>query len=397
MDDMTLFESYQYVNDCLDINEYIEFVNEQCDDGICEICESYNNGYITEEVANALLDVLYEATKEEIDKWLKSYDYDPKSKTININGSRRRISIGDSGDKDVDSMGPSIGVYPKHDANINSKLYDELSSHGKDHIKAASKLGYKLDKYGIRIPQNTLGMDISHFDNAIEHEAGHIKDLSNHRILNRLPSLFSKYNYNDIPKEYRSKFLAMKKDMKAGKINPNDSKVKSFMKDVEKAVIVAKKDSDYKLKAAYDKINNDIEDLHNVSKKKSLLANAKAIGKKLTTNDHDKLHDEIRADLISDESLHKRGKNAQLYGHFLGKGGVRDAILNYGVDGTAHNQVQPSIRSAIKNVGSKVDDKIFDTKLALSTRNRDNNIKKLSGTEELKYIANYKKKGDKKK
>jgi hypothetical protein len=187
----------------------------------------------------------------------------------------------------------------------------------------------------------------------------------------------------------------MKKDIKAGKIDPNDSKVKSFMKDVEDAVITAKKDSDYKLKAAYDKINKDIEDLHSVSKKKGLLANAKAIGKKLTTNDHDKLHDEIRADLISDESLKKRGKNGQLYGHFLGKGGVRDAILSYDAGNTAHNQVQPSIRSAIKNVSNKVDDKIFDTKLAISTRNRDSNIKKLSGTKELKYITNYKKKGDK--
>jgi hypothetical protein len=402
MDNMTLFESYQYVNDCLDINEYIEFVNEQCDDGICEICESYNNGYITEEVADALLNVLYEATQEEIDKWLKSYDYDPKSKTININGSRRRITIGDTGNKDVDDLynfsGPAVGMQPrskegqkaliKRQNNMTNAERAKAMNSGEDVLARSAKHGYKVSRDGIVIPKSVTKMDIQKFDNTVEHEAGHVKDLSNNRILTRLPSVFSKYNYNDIPKEYRSKFLAMKKDIKAGKIDPNSPEVKSFMTKVEDAVTDAKGDKDYKLKAAYDKINKDIDNLHTTSKKKNLLANAGAVIKKTTTMGHDRQPDEIRADLIAGESLKKRngGNMTTVSKNAYSKGGVSDTM----VEQLLRNHNVPEKKANVARA-------LVRTLTIPTAINRDHNQKKLSGTKELKYITNYKKKDDKKK
>ena len=143
--------------------------------------------------------------KNKFNDGVKKYNYDPKSKTIEIDGVRTPIKY-DRYEKS--SMYSHTTKTDKHEKKSEMKILNKnRSKGGRDRVK--KKINDRYYK-GITISKE----DLDDFDFIVNHENQHAKDASIQRMIDREPRFDTKYGTSGLDKDTRRKLLKVKKEFR---------------------------------------------------------------------------------------------------------------------------------------------------------------------------------------
>lgn len=230
--------------------------------------------------------------KKKQQELLKKLKYDPKTKTIEVDGHRTRFNI-DRENFDTAYMTSDYVNKKKRDklnkyrssSKSNQHKYSKSEKKEIENISNKLKASHSSGVGKMKIGGVTVSKDMLDED-TILHEIGHIRDYSNRRRANAQPSYVSKYGTSELPKDARKARLELNKLNKKGKLTPVDSiRKKKLEKIVDKSIKSTasyKNDKELQRKDAIDKMDKEVN---------------KAIRKKSRKlNSHDKIVDEYYAD-----------------------------------------------------------------------------------------------------
>lgn len=175
-----------------------------------------------------------------------------------------------------------------------SKTADNMLKYGDYRKDNGIYIGTKRLYNAGNINPTTLGHSLSH-------EYGHTKEHSNARKVQAMPDFWSQVNCTQIPKEYRSRFLAAKRRMKndpsiynSAELEALKSEIQSAMLNDENSNISGKLRDNERLKSAHQALQEDIN-----KKKREYLKN-------FNLTSHDKRNAEMYADAVSGHITHSR-------------------------------------------------------------------------------------------
>ena len=174
--------------------------------------------------------------KEKFNELVKKYNYDPKTKTIEIDGTRTPIRYIHDND---DSNYKMQTRYGKH--MLKNMIKDARCKSKKSEIGNTMKK-LKNDNYkGITINKSAL----NDFDNTINHENQHAKDASLRRMMEREPRFDTKYGTSGLDEDTRRKLLKVKKEYmeyrKSHKGHENKFTIDNFEDRIEELLDKSKK------------------------------------------------------------------------------------------------------------------------------------------------------------
>jgi len=190
-------------------------------------------------------------TNKKFTQLLQKYNYDPKSKTIEVDGHRVKVN--------VDREDPNNA---HASTRMNGKYIEKID--------------------GITVGKNSD-------ERTLLHEVGHVRYNSNKRKINREPRFDNKYGLSSLDKDTRRKLVKYKKNQNKA----NNLSDKDFYKDMYDISINrgSKKTDLYKQDEDQQRIKK-LDDFH-----KGVLQYRKIDDDNL--NDHDKRYEEFYADLYA--------------------------------------------------------------------------------------------------
>ena len=279
-----MFDAIEAINDIIDdINDDAAEYAESCYEEIYdELCYRVECGDLTVEEAELINEKAYDmyiieksVRQREINRkfssLLNKYNYDPKTKTIEVNGTKIKVNVNR---EDPYAASTMLQVDMKK-YNREVKRLISIGMNEKDAKHIASSL---LKRSGnTKIKSISIGNQINEF--GLLHEVGHVKDESNKRKIKREKQFIDKYGRSSLNKDTRKELL--KDDFFDDRDN------NKIQKDIEKAVD-EKNDKDQKRVINYKKINDAIK-----------YQNLKQLYADKTLNEHDRSNSEYIADLYA--------------------------------------------------------------------------------------------------
>lgn len=324
--------------------------------------------------------------KKKQQELLKKLNYDPKTKTIEVDGHKTQFRI-DRKDPDAAHIQCTRSRKSKKalaDKYADSSKYNDAKLRKKDPGKfAAGQQAYKknttFDGYGSGKRAHTLNFSGSRNqgvfigknkmdEDTILHEVGHVRDMSNRRRANAEPSFVAKYGTKELPKEVRYARLELNKLKKKAETDKlsyaEKTRIKKLENTIQKGIESTetyKNDKGQQRRDTIEKADKDIEKTINRKRRKLNKHDkstneyyADAYAKKHSTtnsNMHENFTNDYRSRIDRLKSKEgKKGYKKELFDEFRKKERKKYGMTEGDVNRIENSKLAPAIASVARHL-----------------------------------------------